>query len=88
VTPPKVSIPQEIFHISFPVIGGMDYGMQMYFLERKLVEEALVRAKGSRQLAAEMLGMGRTTLVEKMRKFDILFAPEFKRAKVGRRGKR
>jgi DNA-binding protein Fis len=39
--------------------------------ERRLITIALERANGNRTSAAAMLGLNRTTLVEKLRKFTI-----------------
>jgi len=38
-------------------------------LEEAYVEAALTRAQGSRKAAAELLGLQRTTLVEKLRRW-------------------
>ncbi len=38
-------------------------------LERRLIREALQRAQGNRTEAAALLGLNRTTLVEKLRKY-------------------
>jgi two-component system response regulator HydG len=43
--------------------------------ERFLVERALRHADGSRQAAARLLGINRTTLFNKMRKYDLLAFP-------------
>ncbi|MBL8783509.1 MAG: sigma 54-interacting transcriptional regulator [Deltaproteobacteria bacterium] len=40
-------------------------------LERELITEALTRAKGNRARAASLLGLNRTTLVEKLRRMPI-----------------
>lgn len=37
-------------------------------IEREYVEEALAKSDGNQTEAAKLLGMGRTTLVEKMRR--------------------
>jgi sigma-54 specific flagellar transcriptional regulator A len=40
-------------------------------LERKLIVQALERSKGTVSHAAKLLGLRRTTLVEKMRRFNM-----------------
>jgi sigma-54 specific flagellar transcriptional regulator A len=39
-------------------------------LERSIIERALAQTGGNRQAAARLLGLGRTTLVEKIRRFE------------------
>ena len=49
--------------------------MELYY-----VEWALSEAKNNRNKAARLLGLNRTTIIEKMRKFDILkTTPPFKK---------
>ena len=40
--------------------------------EKSLIEHALAHHKGNRKLTAETLGINRSTLFNKMRKFDLL----------------
>ena len=40
-------------------------------IERELIEHALQRSRGVVAEAARMLNVGRTTLVEKIRKYDL-----------------
>ncbi|MFP4079068.1 MAG: sigma-54 dependent transcriptional regulator [Ectothiorhodospira sp.] len=51
--------------------GGVDLKEYIGELETRLIREALERADGVVAHAAKLLGMRRTTLVEKMRKFGI-----------------
>jgi len=51
--------------------GGIALKDYLDQVERRLIEEALTDTDGVVQKAAEKLGLGRTTLVEKMRRFDI-----------------
>ena len=50
---------------------GFDLKDYLAGIERQLIENALTEAEGVVQRAAELLGMGRTTLVEKIRRYDI-----------------
>ena len=45
---------------------------QMDEVEKQLLKEALERAKGNKSEAARVLGLNRSTLNSKLRKFDIL----------------
>jgi DNA-binding NtrC family response regulator len=48
--------------------ASLDLRSALEALERKLIERALQRADGNRTEAAALLGLNRTTLVEKLRK--------------------
>ncbi|MFH0900284.1 MAG: sigma-54 dependent transcriptional regulator [Pseudomonadota bacterium] len=48
--------------------GSLDLRRAQEELERQLIQEALTRAHGNRTEAAALLGLNRTTLVEKLRK--------------------
>jgi sigma-54 specific flagellar transcriptional regulator A len=52
---------------------GKDFNLAAFLgdLERTLVRQALERAGGNRSRAAEILGLNRTTLIEKIRRFGI-----------------
>lgn len=51
---------------------GIDLRRYLVNLEQEIIEQALQRTSGVVAHAAELLGMGRTTLVEKMRKYHIV----------------
>jgi sigma-54 dependent transcriptional regulator, flagellar regulatory protein len=53
---------------------GLDLRAHLLSIERRLVEQALERANGTVAQAARMLGLRRTTLVEKLRKLGIATA--------------
>ncbi|MEM8768379.1 MAG: sigma-54 dependent transcriptional regulator, partial [Pseudomonadota bacterium] len=50
---------------------GVDLKQHLQQIERELIEHALQRASGVVAEAARMLNVGRTTLVEKIRKYDL-----------------
>jgi sigma-54 specific flagellar transcriptional regulator A len=51
--------------------GGIDLRAHIAAIEESLIRQALARANGIVAQAARLLGLRRTTLVEKLRKFDI-----------------
>jgi sigma-54 specific flagellar transcriptional regulator A len=51
---------------------GLDLRMHLYNIERALIQQALVRSSGTVAHAARLLQLRRTTLVEKLRKLDLL----------------
>lgn len=58
---------------TLPVLpaGGMDLKDYLAGIERNMIQDALREADGVVQRAAELLGIGRTTLVEKIRRYEI-----------------
>jgi DNA-binding NtrC family response regulator len=48
--------------------NGVDLRLLLTQLEERLIEQALQRTGGNKNRAAELLGMNRTTLVEKLRR--------------------
>jgi sigma-54 specific flagellar transcriptional regulator A len=59
---------------------GLDLRAHLDAIERQLIEQALQRSGGIVAHAARLLGLRRTTLVEKLRKFSLVadeaYAPE------------
>ena len=51
--------------------GGMDLRSYLENLERRLITKALDAAHGTVAQAARLLGLRRTTLVEKLRKYGL-----------------
>jgi sigma-54 specific flagellar transcriptional regulator A len=51
--------------------GGMDLRQYLESLERRLIARALESAGGTVAQAARLLGLRRTTLVEKLRKYGL-----------------
>jgi transcriptional regulator with PAS, ATPase and Fis domain len=47
----------------------LDLRLALEHLERRLIDEALAKANGNRTVAAALLGLNRTTLAEKLRKY-------------------
>jgi sigma-54 specific flagellar transcriptional regulator A len=50
---------------------GLDLKAHLYAIEQQLISEALARSGGTVSQAARLLGLRRTTLVEKMRRFGM-----------------
>jgi sigma-54 specific flagellar transcriptional regulator A len=55
---------------------GLDLRTHLYAIERALIKQALERSAGTVAHAARLLHLRRTTLVEKLRKFDMLTADD------------
>jgi sigma-54 specific flagellar transcriptional regulator A len=53
---------------------GIDLRAHLTQIERRLVEQALERSNGTVAHAARLLGLRRTTLVEKLRKLGLATA--------------
>jgi len=51
---------------------GLDLRTHLYDIERTLIRQALERSGGTVAQAARLLQLRRTTLVEKLRKFELL----------------
>ena len=56
--------------------GGVDFNMIVDSLESSLISQALTRTGGNKKAAAELLGLNRTTLVEKIKKRKLAQAIE------------
>jgi sigma-54 specific flagellar transcriptional regulator A len=52
--------------------NGLDLRSHLYGIERALIRQALERSSGTVAQAARLLNLRRTTLVEKLRKFEML----------------
>jgi sigma-54 specific flagellar transcriptional regulator A len=61
--------PEAIAHLPSE---GLDLREHLYTIERNLIQQALNRAGGTVAHAARLLKLRRTTLVEKLRKFEML----------------
>lgn len=51
--------------------GGLDLKQYLAKIEQDMIHQALVESDGVVQRAAELLGVGRTTLVEKIRRYEL-----------------
>ena len=51
--------------------GGLDLKKYLAKIEQDMIHQALVESDGVVQRAAELLGVGRTTLVEKIRRYEL-----------------
>ena len=51
--------------------SGLDLKQYLAKIEQDMIHQALVESDGVVQRAAELLGVGRTTLVEKIRRYDL-----------------
>ena len=54
--------------------AGIDLRAHLTQIERRLIEQALERSNGTVAHAARLLGLRRTTLVEKLRKLGLVSA--------------
>jgi sigma-54 specific flagellar transcriptional regulator A len=52
-------------------VGGVDLRVFLTELEERFIAEALERTGGNRYRAAELLGINRSTLVEKLRRRNV-----------------
>ena len=74
VTPPDVPFPifgrfhKDYAYIAFGGSDVLDLKTILEQVEEKMIGEALVRTGGNKNRAAELLGLNRTTLVEKLRR--------------------
>jgi len=64
------SAPLDGFTMTLPE-HGLDLKRTLETLEKDLIRAALLRAEGNRARAASLLGMNRTTLVEKLRRWPL-----------------
>jgi DNA-binding NtrC family response regulator len=67
--------PDYALHVEVPP-EGVDFNQLVSQYERALIEEGLKRANGRRSQAAELLGLKRTTLLEKLKRLEPAAAPE------------
>jgi len=65
-----VAVASEGGHMDLP-LAGVDLRTLLAQLEDRLIGQALARTGGNKNRAAELLGMNRTTLVEKLRRRNV-----------------
>lgn len=56
---------------TYPAEASIDEGMDWSAIERKMITSALIKAKGRRSRAAQLLGWGRSTLWRKMKHYGL-----------------
>jgi DNA-binding NtrC family response regulator len=61
--------------------GGIDLTVTLLNIEKELISQALERSGGIRARAANLLGINRTTLVEKIRRCGLLTADDAEKSK-------
>lgn len=65
-----VLTPSPLMDVALPE-GGVDINVMLAQMETRLTLDALTRSKGNKAKAAELLGLKRTTLVERLKKLNI-----------------
>ena len=71
---PRAAADQEFTHAATLPADGIDLRAHLTQIERRLIEQALERSHGTVAHAARLLGLRRTTLVEKLRKLGLVSA--------------
>jgi len=69
--PPAIRSPRTPTPKETPIVlpeDGTDLRAMLEAVEARMIEEALERTNGNKNRAAELLGLNRTTLVEKLRR--------------------
>ena len=72
--PPRATAPAGITDAALLPAAGIDLRAHLTQIERRLIEQALERSHGTVAHAARLLGLRRTTLVEKLRKLGLVSA--------------
>ena len=70
--PPEIQAavdPGLSVRVAFPD-DGLDFERYVHDVERELIRQALGRADGNKRLAADLLHLKRTTLLEKMKRLQ------------------
>ncbi len=61
---------------------GVDLQATLEAIARTLIQQALDKCEGNKTKAADLLGIGRTTLIEKMRSLDMQLGTSHKARKA------
>ena len=69
--PDMAASPTMPLHVSTVPATAPTSDMTWATAERQMIMDALIKAKGKKQMAAELLGWGRTTLWRKMKQYEI-----------------
>jgi sigma-54 specific flagellar transcriptional regulator A len=72
--PPRATARAGIVDAALLPAAGIDLRAHLTQIERRLIEQALERSNGTVAHAARLLGLRRTTLVEKLRKLGLVSA--------------
>jgi sigma-54 specific flagellar transcriptional regulator A len=72
--PPRPPADAQVSDAGMLPAAGIDLRAHLTHIERRLIEQALERSKGTVAHAARLLGLRRTTLVEKLRKLGLVSA--------------
>ena len=67
---PKDPEPSSPCHICFPV-NGLNFNEMVSQFEKDLLLQALRKSSGVKNRAAKLLNLNRTTLVEKLKRFNL-----------------
>jgi len=70
--PPEIISPEESLHGNEDAIRLPKKGVSLNDLEKDLIKQALVAARGNQVRAAKLLGLSRDTLRYRMKKYDLL----------------
>jgi DNA-binding NtrC family response regulator len=73
-------LPRELILVKSGKKSGADFNRQVGLLEKRLMVEAMEKAQGSQTKAAKALGLNRTLLIYKLKKYKIK-PKSFKKAK-------
>jgi DNA-binding NtrC family response regulator len=63
---PAGTVAEDAEDVSLPE-GGLDFAGTVNRIERRILEQALIKTKGNKKMAADLLGLKRTTLSAKLR---------------------
>jgi DNA-binding NtrC family response regulator len=69
--PLKISAVKHAFEVAFAVEVQSSPVIPIVDLERQAIENAVIQAHGDKVLAAQLLGIGKTTLYRKLRKYRV-----------------
>jgi sigma-54 specific flagellar transcriptional regulator A len=62
--------------------GGIRLTIMIERLERDLIGQALIRSRGNKAAAARLLGLRRTTMIEKMKRYGYRLLPPVRKFKT------
>ena len=70
--PDEIRVAANAVHAGFVTLpdDGFDLDAHLALIERDLIDQSLTRSGGNKRRAAEILGVKRTTLVEKLKRLQ------------------